>query len=175
MSDTGETVMDAFESVALTTHKSRRERRFGHLFTAFLFALFALALLMAMLVGTNVYHSLYDSRTDTSNTRLSLGLIANSVRANDAVDAVATGAGPEGRSLVLVEKLESGAYETRIYLYEGSIVEEYALADAAYTPDKATVIASSEAFDFAYENGLLTVTTDQGSTDIALRSVRGGA
>lgn len=76
---------------------------------------------------------------------------------------------------MLTERLESGVYETRLYAYQGSIVEEYARADAAFTPEKAREIVKSKRFDFAYENGLLTVYTDQGSTSVALRSVRGGS
>lgn len=168
-------VMDAFSTGAFAASRRSGRRVFGRVFTALLFALFVVTLLMALLVGTGVYRTLYDVRTDANETRLGLNLIANSVRANDAVDAVAVGSGPEGRSLVLVERLESGTYETRIYFFEGQIVEEYALADAAYTPEKATKIVASDLFDFAYENGLLTVSTDQGSIDIALRSVKGGA
>lgn len=143
----------------------------GHMFTALLFALFVIALLLAIVAGTNVYRNLNDVRSGADEARLGLTLLANNVRANDAADAIAAGTGPEGRSLVLVERLDSGTYETRIYRHEGNIVEEYALADAAYTPEKAVVICPSDVFDFSYGNGLLTITTDQGSADVALRSV----
>lgn len=143
----------------------------GHMFTALLFALFVIALLLAVVAGTNVYRNLNDVRSGADEARLGLTLLANNVRANDAADAIAAGTGPEGRSLVLVERLDSGTYETRIYRHEGNIVEEYALADAAYTPEKAVVICPSDVFDFSYGNGLLTITTDQGSADVALRSV----
>lgn len=143
----------------------------GHMFTALLFALFVIALLLAIVAGTNVYRNLNDVRSGADEARLGLTLLTNNVRANDAADAIAAGTGPEGRSLVLVERLDSGTYETRIYRHEGNIVEEYALADAAYTPEKAVVICPSDVFDFSYGNGLLTITTDQGSADVALRSV----
>lgn len=143
----------------------------GHMFTALLFALFVIALLLAVVAGTNVYRNLNDVRSGADEARLGLTLLTNNVRANDAADAIAAGTGPEGRSLVLVERLDSGTYETRIYRHEGNIVEEYALADAAYTPEKAVVICPSDVFDFSYGNGLLTITTDQGSADVALRSV----
>lgn len=147
----------------------------GHAFTAVLFALFLLTLLMAILAGTNVYRALYDLRTQADNTRLSLNLVANTVRANDETDSVAVGQGPEGKSLVLVERLDSGNYETRIYLYEGYIVEEYSLASAAYTPGRATQIAKSTSFDFTYADGLLTIMTSEGNVEVALRSTLGGA
>ena len=117
-------------------------QNFGRLFTVLLFALFIVALLIAIMAGTGLYRALVDVREQADASRLATGLIANSVRAADSMDAVGAGKGPEGRSLVLTERLDSGTFETRIYAYQGSIVEEYALADAAYTPEKATPIAS---------------------------------
>ncbi|WP_080799632.1 DUF4860 domain-containing protein [Arabiibacter massiliensis] len=148
---------------------------FGRLFTVLLFALFVVALLIAIMAGTGLYRALVDVRDAADSSRLATGLIANSVRAADAVDAVGAGQGPEGRSLVLTERLDSGTFETRIYAYQGFIVEEYALDDAPYTPEKATRIVASERFAFSYENGLLVVQTDDGDASIALRSVKGGA
>lgn len=40
----------------------------------------------------------------------------------------------DGPALVLRETLPSGVYETRLYRYDGVIMEEYALADAPYDP-----------------------------------------
>ena len=155
--------------------RSESGRNFGRFFTVLLFALFIITLLIAIMAGTGLYRTLVDVRDQADASRLATGLIANSVRAADAVDAVGSGQGPEGRSLVLTENLDSGTFETRIYAYQGRIVEEYALADAAYTPEKATPIVESQSFAFSYENGLLTVDTDDGSVQVALRSVRGGA
>lgn len=150
-------------------------QNFGRVFTALLFALFILALLIAIMAGTGLYRALVDVRTQADTSRLATGLIANSVRAADSADAVGAGQGPEGPSLVLTERLESGTFETRIYKYRGAIVEEYALADTAYTPDKASHIVDSESFSFDYDKGLLTVEADDGSVQVALRSTKGGA
>ena len=76
---------------------------------------------------------------------------------------------------LLPEHLGNGDYETRLYAYQGAIVEEYTRAGTAFTPEKAREIVRSSTFDFTYTDGLLTVHTDQGSTSVALRSVRGGA
>ena len=94
-------------------------------------------------------------------------------RSADSVDAVGAGKGPEGRSLVLTERLDSGTFETRIYAYQGNIVEEYVLADSAYVPEKAIKLSDSDTFDFSYDNGLITITTDDGTAAVALRSKEG--
>lgn len=152
-------------------HDSVSYRR---LFAASLFAFVTLFLLVSLLIGTNSYRNANDMRASSDDMRLGLSLIANSIRANDAIDAVGITEGPEGPALVLTEHLEQGDYETRLYLFHQSIVEEYARADAAYTPERAREIVTSDHFDFTYEQGLLTVYTDQGSTSVALRSTQGG-
>lgn len=89
-------------------------------------------------------------------------------------DAVEVGEGPEGKALVLRETLDgTTSYETRIYAYRGKIVEEYVLAENAYMPEKAIAIFDSDTFDFSYDNGLITITTDDGTAAIALRSKEG--
>lgn len=160
---------------ATTAQVGKKSHLNTHTFSVVLFTVFIATILITLMVGTRIYRQLAVQQQATDDARLSLNLIANSVRANDATDAIATGDGPEGSSLVLVERLESGTYETRIYLFEGTVYEEYAVSGTPYTPEKATAIADSETFGFTYKNGLLTITTDVGSMDVALRSVTGGA
>lgn len=184
--------------------RRRAERDFGRVFTGILFALFVIALLIAILVGTGVYRALHQEGEVADYQRLALTLLANDVRANDQVGAVVrawvtdeaieieeavAGAGGamslaaevrevegnklDGPALVLRETLPSGVYETRLYRYDGVIMEEYTLADAPYEPGKATPIVRSSVFDFSYRNGLLTIVTDAGETSVALRSAGG--
>lgn len=196
----GAVLMEVEESVS--TKGRSRTRDNAHLFTAVLFALFVVLLLMGILVGTNVYRSLYASGERTDATRLSTSYLANQVRANDQIDAVACawvtdegiylGIADEdglawddnseehaqnsllqGPALVLRETLESGVYETRIYRYNNQLVQEYALADSPYNPEGATVVADTSRFEFRYEHGLVRITTDAGETCVALRTAGG--
>ena len=144
-------------------------------FMLVLFAVVVLALLGLLALGTNAYRTLAEDRDDAAALRQESGLLLNTVRANDAADAVEEGAGPEGPSLVLVERLDSGTFETRLYAYQGAIMEEYVVAGAEYDPANATRVAASQAFEFSYDaaSGLLTVVTDAGEARIALRCAGG--
>ena len=144
------------------------------LFPALVLGAFFLALLLALVAGALVYKSISDSTAATNAARQGAGLVCNAIHANDAKGAIAVGEGPEGRSLVIVETLDSGTFETRFYLYQGSIVQEYSLAGAPYSPETASSVTESQQFDFSYSHGLLTVTTDQGTAEVALRSAGGG-
>lgn len=149
----------------------------GHAFTVALFALFVVALLLAILAGTGVYRALRAADGAASDERLSTSLIANAVRATDAAGSVSAAEGPEGPALVLTEHLDSGDYQTRFYLYRGFVVQEYALADAPLAPDAATPVVESTSFSFELDkgSGLLRVSTDAGEVLVALRSAGGDA
>lgn len=176
MSANKQDMLEALSSVGgIDVAGAAADRDNTHTFTALLFAVFVMVLLLAIVAGTRVYSGLRAIQTSANESRLGVGLITNMVRSNDAANAVAVGEGPEGRSLVLREKLESGTYETRIYLYKGNIVQEYTLQGTAYAPERATPIVESSTFSFTYEAGVLSITSDQGTTQVALRSLLGGA
>lgn len=160
---------------AMNTIRATKAHRIPkQLFVTMLMLVFFAMLLIAIISGVTVYKRVADVQITTNEERLALQLIGNYVRANDSHGTIKVGQGPEGRSLVLVEQLESGTYETRIYLYNGSIVQEYAVEGSGYTPGKALELVKSKSFAFSYSKGLLTITCDQGRANIALRSEQGG-
>jgi len=170
MSDTRTDIIDALT----TTSERRTSARTGRMFTVILLVLFFAVMLAALVSGVSVYQSVASIQNDSSQNRLGLGIITNCARSNDSADALAVGKGPEGDSLVFVERLDSGTYETRIYLYEGKVLQEYSLEDAQYSPEKAVELADTSTFEFEYEDGLLAITTDQGTAYVALRCSQGG-
>ena len=145
------------------------------MFLGILLVFFFVLLLVALSSGVTVYRNVATTQSNSVDAKMGLSLISNLVRSTDATDAIAVAEGPEGKSLVLVERLDSGTYETRLYLYNGAIVQEYALANAAYTPEKATELLKSSTFDFSYSDGVLSITTDQGTSHVSLRSEQGSA
>ncbi len=166
--------IDALSSLARVNAGQVGSSSSKHVFSAIVMGVFFAALLLALIAGVLVYKYITDVQTQANTEREGIGLVSNAVRANDGSGAIAVGQGPEGRSLVIVEKLASGTYETRFYLYQGEVLQEYSLAGSLYTPEKASMVTKSNTFDFAYSHGLLSVTTDQGTSEVALRSLQGG-
>ena len=141
---------------------------------AILFVVVMALLMTALAVGVLTYTRIADTRSTDDRARVANSVVSNGVRYADAVDAVRVGDGPEGPALVLAVNTESGAYETRIYQYQGMLVEEYALQGAAYTPQRATKLVENSRFSFMYsEDGLLEVTTDAGTSATYLHCADG--
>lgn len=162
--------VEAFER----SKEGKHERATSHLFTAILLAVFFIVLMIGLVVGVSLYRSAAQAHMQTDEMRVSTGLLASYVKANDKSRVMGVGEGPEGRALVLTERLESGVYEMRIYEYEGKVVQEYSMAGAAYTPARAQALVDSETFEFKLIGKLLTIKTDQGEISIALRSNQAG-
>lgn len=167
-----------YASLIIALSQAKRKGSQGkasRIFTATLFGVFILMLLLAFLAGVTVYKNLSTAQSTLNNYRSSESLIVNNVLANDSYETLRQGNGPEGKSLVMVEHTEDGTYETRIYLYQGTIMEEYAVSGAAYSPETATPLATSKVFSFTLSGGLLRITTNHGTAEAAVRCMEGGA
>lgn len=158
---------------AMTTIRSSKAgKNRAALFSGLLMLVFLGILLLALFTGVTIYQHVANAQLSSDQNRLGTQVIANNIRSKDGSGMVRIGTGPEGRSLVLVEELETGNYETRIYLTNGQIVQEYAFAGAAYNPDKAVKLVDSSKFLISYDSGLVTIVTDQGASEIALRATQ---
>ena len=145
-----------------------------HVFTAALFLLFVTALLLALVAGVGVYRRVHAAGAAARDARLAGALVATIVRSKDATGAIRLEEAPGGggQSLVMTERLASGTFETRLYLQDGALVEEYVPAGTPYDPARATELAQTARFEVALDvaAGALTITTDDASTRVALRS-----
>lgn len=160
------------------TRPNRAGGRVNQAFAVALLALFLLALLGSVWVGTTVYQRLNARSEAAADARSPLGVIVNAARATDSTGSVGRGTAPNGsEALVLVEHLDTGAYETRFWLEDGWVVEQYAVAGAPYDVESATRVSQSGTFWFEVEGSLLSVGCDAGVARVALRSdgATGGA
>lgn len=164
-------LVSAFER----SKKPETNRAPAKMFTLILMAVFFIALMGGLAAGAGVYSSVAQVKSYNDDVHLQSGLLANTVHVNDSVYAVERGEGPEGPALVLVESLDYGTFETRVYQYKGTIFTEYAISGREYNPTSATPLFKSDTFEFAFDGELLTMTTDKGTLEVALRSSQGGA
>ena len=154
--------------------KSLRSTFAAHGLPFILMGVFFLIMMFCLTAGVGIYRDISASHARAGELRMQSGLMTGIVRSCDMADAATVGAGPEGEALVLVTQLASGTYETRLYLYEGSIVEEYAIAGRPFNPENAVALAESQTFACSIDGNLVRITTDDGEFCVALRSVQGG-
>ncbi len=156
--------------VSVATSHDGRADHMGQYFTLVLFGAFVVLLLLGLWMGTVAFRTITVMQDATDDARLALTSLQNRVRSFDQADSFGTAQGPEGPAIVFTYKLEAGDYETRLYLYQGALVQELAFSTDPYLPMTATKIVETSTFAFTCEDGLLSVTCDQGTVDVALRS-----
>lgn len=144
--------------------------RFSGFYTLILFGLVVATLMVALLFATTVYGAINNDRVEGDESRAALNVVANSIRQSDASDFVTSKSGPEGSALVLVEHTKNGDYETRFYLYNGVLMQEYSRQGTKFNPDDAVEIAKMNSFSFEIDDSLITVSTDKGQVAVAIRS-----
>lgn len=151
--------------------KTRGQRPY---FSMALFALLVLATLALVLVGSRVYQGLVQGQNDNANGRAVQAYLYSQLRGSDHAAGVRLGQGPEGQALLLQETVAGATYETRIYLYQNQLMEEYATAGSPFAPERAQAVAAAQQFAVEQpQTGLLRIATDEGVLYLALRSAGG--
>lgn len=162
-------------------YAARTPRRVSHakaatrVFSVILMAVFFVLLMIGLVSGAVMYRSIAATQSRSNDLVMEAGLLESLVHGGDSRNAVRQGAGPEGPALVFVEEVGADSYETRLYLHQGTIVEEYALAGKPYEPANANELLSAEEFDFTVEEGHLTLFIDDTAMTLYLRSDQDGA
>lgn len=151
--------------------KHKDPGRLSPLLAMALFGLLLACVLGLMGLGSGLYGGLTRSMNANNAARASLRYLTTSVRAADAQDSLRLEEGPEGTMLVLAEP--STGYETRIYCWQGQLVEEYAASASSPAPENAQPVCPCTRFEAARSGRLLELTTDQGTARVALRCGEG--
>lgn len=154
------------------------QHQIGELFTFALVALFAVLALFLAVIGIKDYQSVLDATDVNNDARVAMGYVANKIRTCDEADLI-TVKNMDGRNvLVLKEMYDGDEYETRIYHYDGVIMEQGYEEGEEFLLEDGTEIVGAQAFDITMENGGLVrikVKTDDDRTHemyIAVRSAR---
>ncbi len=138
-----------------------------------LYMMMAAALLMVALLGARLYRGVTDAQQANDQMRATLAYVQSRVAAADSADGVTLAEGPEGKAIQLATA--DSQFVVRIYLYQGSLVEETSLAGSGFAPDTAQTIAACGSFDAALTpDGVLTVTADGRTAYAAVRSKEAG-
>ena len=137
-----------------------RQHRMDGLLALRLFAVFAACILAVLLSGAGAYRRLVDRDQGAYDSRTCIQYIATRVRQSDIAGSVEV-VSFQGTNALALE--ESTGYVTRVYWYDGYLMELYAAADSDLAPEDGVKLLESEPVDFSLEDGLLTVKIDGGS------------
>lgn len=141
-----------------------------------LFGVFAVCVLSVLLTGARAYRRLTLRDQEAYRRRTCVQYIATRVRQGDAEGGVSVEPFGEADALVMT----GDGYVTRVYCYNGWLMEMYAGEDVQLAPEDGEKIMELDGLAMSMDGGLLTVEVDGGDagTDtlrLSLRSGEGGA
>lgn len=138
-------------------------------FSVGLYAMILAAALLLTVFGGRLYAAVTAAREENDLRRSTLAYVQTQIEAADAAGAVSILKGPEGDLLELTDS--ASGYATRIYLYEGALVEEFSPAEDSPDPARAQTICQADSFSVAAVNdSLISVTADGVRALAAVRS-----
>ena len=136
----------------------------------------AVCVLIVLLTGAKAYRGLTERDRAAYDRRTCVQYIATKVRQGDVEGGVTVE--PFGDTAALC--MRQYGFVTRVYCYDGWLMEMYTFEDAELTPQDGEKVMPLSGLSFDLEDGLLTVElqSGEGVTDtlrLALRSGEGAA
>ncbi len=137
-----------------------------------LFGLFASCILMVLLTGAGAYGRLTERDRLAYDRRVCVQYIAERVHQADSTGCVSVE--PFGNTTAL--SLEQDGYVTRVYWYDGYMMELYTAGDAELEPEDGERIMELDGLSLTLDGGLLTaeLAAGDGTTDTVHLSLRSG-
>lgn len=138
-----------------------------------LFGVFAACLLIVLLTGAGAYRRLTVRDSRAADRRSCAQYLATRVRQGDCLGGVSVGEFDGVPALILTE---DGGCTTRVYCYEGYLMELYSVDGGEFGPEDGTRLMEANGMELSLRDNLLTaaVTGPDGERDVILLSLRGG-
>lgn len=141
-----------------------------------LFGVFSACVLSVLLTGAQAYRRLTGRDGESYERRTAVQYVATRVRQSDSLDSVGVEDFVGVPALVLREE---GGYATRVYCYEGYLMELYAAGEDLMVPGDGERIMELQGLELSLEEGLLTAVITDGTGEettlrLSLRSGEGG-
>lgn len=133
----------------------RKQLKMGSLMALILFGVFAACLLFLLLTGADVYQKMRDRDMATYDSRTVVQYITTRVRQADRADCLTVEVFDGLDALILLEEVDGELYETKLYCYDGWLMELYAAADSDLSPMDGERILELSELEFALADGFL--------------------
>ena len=141
-----------------------------------LLGVFGVGILSVLLSGADVYRRLTRRDQMTYDSRTCVQYVATKVRQAPAPDTVVLSEFGDSDCLTICEWVEGTEYRTRIYCYDGWLMELFTAAGEEFFPEDGEKILLADEFSLSREGTLLSVEIMDGSGEVnrILLSLRGG-
>lgn len=134
--------------------------------TLALFTVFAIAVLLVLLGGAGAYARLSENSRAGYDSRTAMQYVTTKIHQAPTTAAVSIARFGDSDALVITEKLPDADYSTRIYCYDGWLMELFAVAGDGFAPEDGERLLpmDSLALETLHTLTVITLTDSQGRT-----------
>ena len=130
-----------------------------------LYGILIAAMLVLTIAGAKCYTHVLDKRSGNTRQRSAISFIQTQAASCGGKGNIVLRDGPEGPAVCLGET--DSAYETRVYLYGGSLCTEFSRADQPIDARNADPFCTLDSFSAEWESEeLLRITADGWNADV---------
>lgn len=145
-----------------------------------LLLVFAVSVLLVLIIGVDTYHRITERDSVSYDRRICMNYIATKVRGADTEGGVSIERFGGLDALVLGETIDGREYTTRIYEYEGVLMELFSERGAEMSPKAGEKIIETDGVEFSIDNGILNVScsgkdSERINMTLSLRSGEGAS
>lgn len=139
-------------------------------------ALFSVSILWALLSGAGVYSRLTEQSRLHYDSRTAIQYIATKVRQAPSPDAVRISSFGGADALCITQSLDGADYITRIYCYNGYLMELFTIDEDGFSPEDGEKILPADDLRITYADSLMviTLTDTQGTAKQLKLTIRNG-
>ena len=148
-------------------NKRQKQFKISGIMALLLFVVFAVCVFIVLLNGANVYNRLVKRDRYTYDSRTAAQYIVTRIRQSDIADSIRIEDFYGSDTLVASETIEGETYETRVYFYDGYMMELYTPADSEIYPEYGTPLLEIESLEIEEKDDMIniSVTSADGTAD----------
>ncbi len=122
-----------------------------------LLAVFSLCVFFVLVYGADIYKDISERDSRVHNERVALQYVSTKIRQADEKHHISAEDFNGLSSLVITEDIDGTVYETKIYCYEGWLMELFSEKDSGLSPSDGERITELEDIVFSIEGETVTV------------------
>ena len=146
---------------------SKSKKSIGEILSALTIAVLFLVILLLVVFAARSYQHGADSQYENDAQRIVCAYVATAVKDHNGDEVTPTEF--DGYPGVSIEDGDPG-FTHKIYLADGTLMEEYSKADAPVDPETANKIGETSLFEISYiSDDLLEIKTDRGASYVNVR------
>ena len=136
-----------------------KEKSISNLAALLLFCVFSAGILSVLLGGAGVYRRLTKRDQASYDSRTCAQYLATKVRQASAPDAVVLSEFGEGDALCILEEIDGEDYVTRVYCWDGWLMELFSIAGEGFAPEDGERILKISGIEIECKGEMLSVKT----------------